>query len=282
MKRTPAVSGLFYESNPDDLAEEIQSCFNNSSLGIGKLPKLGNSRSHIYGAVVPHAGYMYSGAIATHSYYHLVENGFPETFIILCPNHTGDCSSVVSVFNEGKWETPLGSVDIDSEFADVLISNLAIANSDAIGHIREHSCEVHLPFLQYFSNDFKIVPIIISIQDLETSNILAKGIVEVSKNLSRNISIIASTDLSHYVDSKTAKFYDEMVLEDIVNLDENQLIEDVKENNISMCGYGPVATTIIACKLLGANTFELLKYGNSGDSSGDFDRVVGYGSGIFK
>jgi AmmeMemoRadiSam system protein B len=119
MIREPVVSGLFYNNGPDTLSKEIENCFLNKDLGPGKIPNLSvksqsKDYSKIYGAVVPHAGYIYSGALASNSYYELVENGFPETFIILSPNHTGECSSNISIFNEGYWKTPFGNVNVDS------------------------------------------------------------------------------------------------------------------------------------------------------------------------
>jgi AmmeMemoRadiSam system protein B len=287
MIREPIVSGLFYNNDSDALSKEIESYFLNKDLGPGKIPNLGarihsKDYSKIYGAVVPHAGYMYSGAVASNSYFELVENGFPETFIILSPNHTGECSSNISIFNDGHWKTPLGNVNVDNDFANDLISNLSTAKSDFKGHLNEHGCEVHLPFLQYFSNDFKIVPIIISQQDMDTSQELADGIIKTINNLSRNVSIIASTDLTHYQPYDLASNQDLTILDLISKLDENELYNFVKKHNISMCGYGPTMTSIKACKQLGAKQFQVLKYATSGDISGDYNSVVGYGSGIFK
>lgn len=300
MIRKPTVAGLFYDNNPMDLRKNIGQCFTHR-LGPGKIPNLGPFRtfedfnttnnglnidgsslnkSNIYGAVVPHAGYSYSGPIAAHAYYKIVENGFPETFIMLCPNHTG-LGSGISIFDKGKWNTPLGDAEIDEEFAKQLISNSNIIDSDTLAHLREHSCEVHLPFLQYFSKDFKIVPIVMGMQDIKTASEIAKAIVKTINDLNRSVIIIASTDLTHYESKSTAEQKDKLILDSIENMDEFALLKSVENNGITMCGYGPTISTIISSRNLGAEKGKILKYATSGDISGDLDSVVGYCSAIF-
>lgn len=294
MIRKPAVAGLFYDSNPENLKKNIEGCFKHK-LGPGKVPKLGISRDfekfkkenqsnsqqmNIYGSVIPHAGYAYSGPIAAHAYYKIVENGYPETFIILCPNHTG-LGTGVSIFNEGKWNTPLGDVEIDEEFANNMILNSDFIDSDFSAHSKEHSCEIHLPFLQYFSNDFKIVPIAMWVQNMETSSDISDAIVKTAKKLKRSISIIASTDLTHYEPKSVAEKQDKFILDAISNMDEFALLNAVETRGITMCGYGPTISTIKASRVLGAKKGEILKYATSGDISGDLSSVVGYCSAIF-
>ena len=154
MLRQPAVAGSFYPNDPENLKRLIESCFLDDS-GVGHIPELNSFKGSDYpiNVMVPHAGYQYSGAIASHGYCEIVKNGFPEVLIIISPNHTG-FGSEISVFNEGEWITPLGNVEVDKEFADSIIEFSDIASADFTAHIREHSIEVQLPFLQYFSNDF--------------------------------------------------------------------------------------------------------------------------------
>jgi len=230
--------------------------------------------------MAPHAGYLYSGPIAAHSYYKIVEDGFPETFVILCPNHTG-LGSGISTMLEGEWETPLGNVQIDTQFAKELIKDSGIIDSDPSSHVQEHSCEVQLPFLQYFSKDFKIVPISMWIQDLETSYEIGKSIKNTAKTLKKDIVVIASSDLTHYKPQNIANKNDMQVLDAVSSMDERLMIKRVMDLNVTMCGYGPVATTIIASKELGAENAEMLKYATSGDLTGDLSAVVGYASAVF-
>jgi len=285
MIRKPAVAGLFYDSNPDDLKKTIEWCFNHK-LGPGKIPELGISHNddlndNIYGAVVPHAGYSYSGPVAAHAYSEIVENGFPETFIILCPNHTG-LGTGISIFKEGVWNTPLGNVEIDEELAEEMIINSDSIDFDTSAHIKEHSCEVHLPFLQYFSNDFKIVPVVMWMQDMKSGLDIANSIVESAKKLGRSILVIASTDLTHYESKQIAEKKDKLILDAISNMDEYSLLRTVENFGITMCGYGPTIAAIKASKSLGAKKGKILKYATSGDISGDLSSVVGYCSAIFE
>ena len=244
MLRQPAVAGAFYPEDPETLKRLIESCFLDDS-GVGYIPELNSFKGREYpiNVMVPHAGYQYSGAIASKGYCEIVKNGFPEVFIILSPNHTG-YGSEISVFNEGEWITPLGSVEVDEEFAEGIIEFSDIASADFTAHIREHSIEVQLPFLQYFSADFKIVPITIGNQNFVTSNDLANAIFEAGNMF--------------------------------------KLFEEVVQYNITMCGYGPVMTTISLSKRCGKTDAEILAYGTSGDVTGDFTSVVGYASGVFK
>ena len=282
MLRQPAVAGAFYPDNPEKLVELIESSFLDDA-GVGHIPKLKSFEDKDYpiNVMVPHAGYQYSGAIASHGYCKIVENGFPEVFIIISPNHTG-FGSEISVFNEGSWITPLGNVEVDAEFADAVIDASDFASADFTAHIREHSIEVQLPFLQYFSDDFKIVPITMGRQNFVTSSDLAKAIFEAADKLDKSYCVIASTDLSHFNNQEKANKVDAFVLEDIEEMNEFKLFVEVVQYNITMCGYGPVMTTMSLSKKVNKNTSEILAYGTSGDVSGDFTSVVGYASGIFK
>ncbi|MGZ7107385.1 MAG: MEMO1 family protein [Methanobacterium sp.] len=277
MIRKPAVAGIFYERNPDSLKRQIEWCFKHK-YGPGKIPEIGNKRK-IKGLMAPHAGYSYSGPIAAHAYSKIVEDGFPDTFVILCPNHTG-MGSAISTMIEGEWETPLGNVEIDTQFARKLVED-GLIDSDDSSHVQEHSCEVHLPFLQYFSQDFRIVPISMWMQDLDISEEIGRSIKETAQELGRDIVVLASSDMTHYKPAEIASKTDKQVLEAISQLNEKLMIKRVMELNVTMCGYGPVAATIVASKELGAQNAEILKYATSGDLTGDLSAVVGYASAIF-
>lgn len=282
MIRQPAVAGAFYPEDADSLKRLIESCFLDDA-GAGEIPEINGFEGKDYPIhiMVPHAGYQYSGPIASHGYCKLVQNGFPEVFIILSPNHTG-LGSEISVFNEGEWITPLGNVEVDGEFADEIISNSDYASADFTAHIREHSIEVQLPFLQYFSSDFKIVPVTMGNQNFVTSSDLARAIFEAGNKLDKSYCVIASTDLSHYNTQERANKVDGFVLEDIEEMNEFKLFEEIVQYNITMCGYGPVMTAISLSKKQGLDTSEILAYRTSGDVTGDFSSVVGYASGVFK
>ncbi len=282
MIRKPAVAGSFYPDNPETLKKTIEDCFM-SKFGVGSIPELKtfDGKDYPINVMVPHAGYIYSGSVASHGYCQIVQNGFPEVFIILSPNHTG-YGSEISVFNEGEWITPLGNVKIDEDFADSIIECSDAASPDFDAHLFEHSIEVQLPFLQYFSNDFKIVPIVMGSQSFSASNDLAKAIFDAAQKLNKSYCVIASTDLSHFNTQEKANKVDGFVLEDIKHMNEFKLYEEIIQYNITMCGYGPVMTTIALSKMCDKHICEIFQYKTSGDVTGDLTSVVGYASGIFK
>lgn len=280
MIRKPAVAGYFYESDKNSLKKRIEWCYTHK-VGPGRIPgDFGHERS-IYGLISPHAGYEFSGPVAAHSYLELAEDGFPETVIILCPNHTG-MGSGLSTMTEGSWLTPLGEVEIDGELASQLVQNYPLLDDDPSAHTREHSCEVQLPFLQELSTDFKFVPICMMMQDLETSRELGLVIAETALKMERDLVVIASTDFTHQMPHEVAQAQDAKVLEAIASLDEEGMMNRIIEYSVTMCGYGPVATTMVASKAMGAESAQILKYATSGDTSGNYASVVGYGSVVFR
>ncbi len=278
--RHPSQAGTFYAGSAATLRSEVESCFKHK-YGPGRTPKVKKDKPRkIVGLVVPHAGYMYSGHIAAHSYLTLGSDGTPKTVVLLGPNHTG-LGSGISISTEGAWRTPLGDVAIDSDVANQIWRTSEIIDVDEEAHRFEHSIEVQLPFLQYlYGCSFKFVPICFMMQDLETCKEVGKAIGSIGKDHSPVV--IASTDLTHYESSQVAQQKDSMVIEAIIDLDEDRLYEAVISQNISMCGYGPVISAIVAAKELGSEAARLLSYGTSGDISGDRDAVVGYASLSFE
>jgi len=271
--RRPCVAGAFYPADPERLRQTIESCFTHR-LGPGGLPKPASVERRIVSVVCPHAGYMYSGPVAAHSYYHLAAEARPESVVVIGPNHTG-LGSPVAMMNRGAWETPLGEVEIDGGLADAIFEASGLIDIDGMAHLREHSIEVQLPFLQYiYGSDLRFVPICMGFQDLETSR-------EVGRAVARAVGeadavIVASTDLTHQEPQASANRKDQMVIESILSLDEAALQERVRANGITMCGYGPVSAALVASKMIGAAGAELLAYHTSGDVTGDYSAVVGY------
>jgi MEMO1 family protein len=284
MIRKPAVAGLFYEGNPDSLKKQIEECFKHQ-LGPGKIPEELGSKRDIKGVVVPHAGYTYSGPVAANSYYKIAEDGLPETFIVIGPNHTG-MGSGVSTMLEGAWRTPLGDMEIDEEFAQKMVLNGGIIDSDPAAHIQEHSAEVQLPFLQYLqeksSANPKFVPVCMWMQDMETAIEVGNSICKTAEELDRDVVVVASTDLTHYRPREIAHKNDMHVLDAIKAMDENLMFLRVAALDVTMCGYGPVAAAMIASKKMGASNCEVERYATSGDTTGDYSSVVGYASAVFR
>jgi len=278
MIRRAVVAGMFYSLDPKELKENIMNCFLHK-LGPGKLPEeIGNLESTILGLVAPHAGYIYSGATAAHSYFELSQEKMPDVFILLGPNHT-PLGSGISLMKSGVWKTPLGDVSIDSDAAEAILNadEENIIDAESTGHQSEHSIEVQLPFLQFLYGDtFRFVPISMMLQDVRTAKDVGQAIAQGLKNSGKNAVIIASTDFSHYEPHETAQDKDRKAVDAILDLNEEKLYDTVSSLNISMCGYGPVMAMLTATKLLGAKNAKLLSYTTSGDTSGNYNQVVGY------
>src|SRR3990170_2080980 len=212
--RTPAVAGMFYPSEPRELKSLVHDCFMHP-FGPGKVSP-SESTKKIFGIICPHAGYVYSGPIACHSFYKISSSPI-ELFIIIGPNHWGIGCNVASM-KDCSWETPLGNVEVDSE---------------SVKELSKISGTIELDFF------------------------------------------------SHYEENNFAHKQDKALIEPILNLDLNSFYKILNEKKITACGYGAIATTMVACKELGATKGELLKYATSGDITGDKSSVVGYGSIIF-
>jgi MEMO1 family protein len=273
--RRPNFAGSFYPRDPQRLRGDIESCFKHV-LGPGRLPAEGKKQRTITAIVCPHAGYMYSGPVAAHSYLALSEEKKPDTAIIICPNHTG-VGSALSLMGEGVWETPLGRISIDEETSRTIFDASGMVDMDESAHTYEHSIEVQLPFLQYlYGSTIRIVPICMGLQDLDISRNLGETIANSTK--SKNTVIIASTDMTHQESQQSATHKDRLVLDAIEAMDEKRVQETVESHRITMCGYGPVSVAIIASKKLGADRAEILSYHTSGDITGDRGAVVGYAS----
>jgi AmmeMemoRadiSam system protein B len=269
--RKPAVSGMFYSGSARELKEQIEWCYKHE-LGPGAIPQVNNKGPRkIVAIVVPHAGYYYSGPVAAYAYKELAEDGIFDTAVILGPNHTG-YGSPVSLWAEGDWSTPLGEVEVNKKLAERLLGD--VIEADETAHIHEHSIEVQLPWLQYLYGKVRIVPITMLAQDIETARIVGKSIGQAGENLI----VIASSDLTHYEPHSLAMEKDSSVIKAIIALDEEELYERCERLGCTMCGYGPVAAAIVASKEMKGKKASLLKYATSGDTSGDFSRVVGYGS----
>jgi len=273
--RKPAVAGSFYPASKETLLQMIENCFTHS-YGPQKKPPVESSRK-IIGMVCPHAGYMYSGPVAAHSYY-AASSLNVDLVIIIGPNHYGIGSGVATT-KEGSWETPLGLIDVDANAAENVAKISGIVDFDDYAHSEDHCLEVQLPMLQYIYEQFKILPIIMWMQDKDTATDVGKAVAEIVKD--RNALLIASSDFTHYEPNEEAHRKDKELINAILELDVNRYYTVLRKLEVSACGYGAIASVMIAAKILGAKKGELLKYATSGDVAGKKDSVVGYGSILF-
>lgn len=273
--RTPAVAGMFYPSEKNKLTKLIEDCFLHK-FGPGKKPPK-KLESKIFGVICPHAGFVYSGPIACNSLYSISSES-PELFIIIGPNHWGIGRSVATM-KDCEWQTPLGNVQVDSESAEEISKLSKTIEPDYFSHTREHSIEVQIPILQNIFSNFKILPISLVNQSKEVAMDVGLAIAKIARK--KNVMIIGSSDFTHYEPNEFAHEQDMALIEPILEMDVDKFYDVLQKRKVSACGYGAIASTIIACKDLGAIKGELLKYATSGDVTGDMSSVVGYGSIVF-
>ena len=260
------MAGQFYAGTETTLRKQIDDCFTHT-LGPGEIPPLNPSGERtIKGVVSPHAGYMFSGPVAAHCFAALAKDGFPETFIVIGPNHQGMGSGVAVTTHD--FETPLGVMETDKELAAAI--HEGIIDDDLTAHKYEHSIEVQVPFIQYFSKTAKFVPVCMLLQDYSTAAEVGKIIGRAIEG--RDAVVVASTDFSHYVSPEKAEADDMLAIQQILELNAEGLEKTVRANRISMCGFGPVMAMLEAVNGSGA---ELLKYSSSGDIR-PMSEVVGY------
>jgi AmmeMemoRadiSam system protein B/AmmeMemoRadiSam system protein A len=267
MNRQPVVAGQFYPASAYQLRAMLKQMVDEEA-----------EKQDAIGLVCPHAGYVYSGPVAGAV---ISRVKFKDTFIILGPNHTGR-GKPLSIIAGGKWKTPLGEVEVDSELAGRLLSITNHLQEDDAAHLYEHSIEVQLPFLQYFKPDIKIVPIILSFASIDAYREIGRELARAINDTKKEAVILASSDMTHYEPHDVAVRKDRQAIDAILHLDEDELFQKVEEHHISMCGVAPVASLIVAARELGATSAELVKYQTSGDTSADYSAVVGYAGIIIK
>jgi MEMO1 family protein len=259
--RHPAVAGRFYPRDPGTLRRDLECYLAPKTATVSAL-----------GCVAPHAGYIYSGAVAGAVYSKLQ---IPKRCIVLCPNHTG-LGEPLSIMTGAAWETPLGIVPIDSPLAEALQRQFPTLIEDSDAHRKEHAIEVQLPFLQTLKSDLTFVPIALGTGRFEVLESLGEAMAEVLREQEEPVLMIASSDMNHYENDSVTRVKDHKAIDRILALDARGLFDVVMKEQISMCGFGPTVAMLTAAKRLGAASAELVMYATSGDVSGDQEMVVGY------
>jgi AmmeMemoRadiSam system protein B len=284
-RRAPAVAGMFYPDNARELRALIDQSFSDQRFGPGRILtsslSVNEQPRKIYGIVSPHAGYVYSGAVAANGFYEAASVNFRDV-IMVGPNHYG-IGSWVAAMKDGTWETPLGDVQINSEMAEEIRRRSPALDFDDYAHSRDHCLEVQLPFLQRIKQEFKIVPVVLVSQNRDIALDLGNAISQTIKEMDtlESTLLLASSDFTHYEPNSEAHKKDGELIKTILSLDVNKFYTILERMNISACGYGAIATMMVAAKNLGAKRGELLKYATSGDVTGDLSAVVGYSSIVF-
>jgi len=261
MKRMPAVSGQFYPGTASGL-----------SRALLELTREVGEPEHAIGVVSPHAGYVYSGAVAGELFSSV---RVPGRVVIFCPNHTG-IGEDVAIMSRGAWRMPWGDVPIDEELASRLETACPLLREDASAHSREHAIEVQLPFLHRFRPDVRIVPVALGRLSLEECRNLGERVAEAIAGDPEPPLLVASSDMSHYVPDAVARKKDRLAIDRMLALDPEGLHATVRTERISMCGVLPATVVLFAARRLGATSARLVRYATSGDVSRDFEQVVGY------
>lgn len=275
--RYEAVCGTFYQAPAQGLTRQVDSFLANARKEVKQIDAKA--------IVCPHAGYMYSGQAAAYSFASVEAKLKKEntTVVMIGPNHTG-MGEMISVSFD-TWRTPIGKSEADLKLAGAIIKKDMLISKNEVAHLREHSLEVQLPFLQRINPKIKIVPICLGAQDFEVARRVAKAVFEACAQKefeNRNIVVLASSDFTHYESGEAAKKMDAMPLEYIRQMNSYEFEREVQERDLSICGHGAIAAAMEYAKLAGAKEGRVLKYTNSGiESCGGEEKVVSYASIAF-
>ena len=266
MIRRPCVANHFYPGDPKVLRDTVRSF-------VAR-----DGKEEAIGVLSPHAGYIYSGKVAgmVFSAIHI-----PDDVVLLGPNHTG-LGEVAALYPHGTWETPLGGVRINEDLARLILGEVTMIRGDTAAHLREHSLEVQLPFLQYFNPSVRIVPIAFMHMDYERSIEIGKALGRVLKGYGREVLVVISSDMNHYESQDVTEMKDMEAIGKMLKLDLEGLWRVVRDRDISMCGIVPAIVGFQACIEMGAREAKLVKHMTSGEVSGDYGHVVGYAGIILK
>ena len=268
MIRETFVAGSFYPDREEALL---------SAIGALVPSILETEKHEAIGAMVPHAGYLYSGRVAGDVYGRIKSR---DTFVIIGPNHTGMGNRFsMSMYD---WATPIGEIKADIDLAEEIMRIAPFIKDDPASHAAEHSIEVQLPFIKKLFPDALIVPLCISSSDISELKAAGEAIAEAVKTSGKGVTILASSDMTHYEPRISASKKDKRAIEAVLAMDAPRLVETVYKEQISMCGWGPSAIMIFAAKELGAETGELVMYSDSGEITGNESEVVGYAGIILK
>lgn len=263
--RHAVVSGAFYPADKDELRSLIGRYLNN-------VPEQ-NIPDTVSVLIAPHAGYIYSGQVAAYAY-KCIENKKYDAVFVLAPSHYHHFAGA-SIFDGNSYETPLGSIPLATDIIEELKKTNPLISYHAAAHTREHSLEVHLPFLQVvLGSDFSLVPIVMGDAQYETARSVAESISLIAQK--KNVLVVASTDLSHFLKYDEAVSIDRYTVENLSTVSAIELSNFFKMKPESACGKNPILTALLYAGIVDADKRHVLYYANSGDSAGDKNRVVGY------
>jgi len=272
--RQPGVAGAFYPADPKALTTMMD-----DMLAHASLPQISDP---IIAAVAPHAGYQFSGPVAAYTYAALKGRKYTRV-VVIAPSHF-EAFDFTSVYDGDAYVTPLGTVHVDKAFAARLAKMSPTIKLSSRGHTptsqgAEHALEVELPWLQHVLADFQLVPVVMGDQSYESSRAL--GVALASMIQDNETLVLASSDLSHYHPYDDAVKIDHKTLGALESWDYFSMSRNFEMRVWEACGGAPIVAAMIAAERMGANEARVLKYANSGDTTGDHSRVVGYSADLF-
>ncbi|MBU1109395.1 MAG: AmmeMemoRadiSam system protein B [Candidatus Riflebacteria bacterium] len=279
MKREPIVAGKFYQERPEQLRKQLKDCFEHK---LGVRNEVSASTGRLLGLISPHAGYMFSGPVASHAFARLRdEKPLPRTLILFGPKHTHH-GARFSVSAADSWKTPLGSLEVDQTLCRRLVAGVSALESDNDAHLYEHSLEVQLPFVQYCLDTMpKIVPIAFAYASFEEIEAVAVAIGKVlADEPSGSFCFVCSSDFSHDTPRNEAYRLDAEVIEKITSLDARGFYDLVVGEDRSVCGLMPISVALVLLQHQKARA-RLLKYATSMDVM-EHERGVGYAAIVFE
>jgi MEMO1 family protein len=260
--RPPAVAGMFYEARAERLDRDVRKLLDSG----------GEPAQAAFGAIVPHAGYVYSGPVAGAVYARLK---IPAVAIILCPNHTGR-GARASLEPSDAWRTPLGDVAVSRRLSGRVRELAPSLETDTAAHSREHSLEVQLPFLRVVRPEIEIVPICLGARDLDVCREVGEAIAAIRSEEAEPPLLLASSDMNHYESRTVGRRKDDRALARIEAIDPEGLFTTVFSEGISMCGVLPATALLFAARQSGVKAARVVARRDSGDETGDVSSVVGY------
>ncbi len=266
--RKAFVAGQFYPADPTRLTGAVSEYLQ----GGAALAETGSRAQRALAIMAPHAGYVYSGAVAGTAYSAVK---IPDTVVLIGPNHTG-LGDRAALPTAEAWQSPLGRIDINRPLAELIEASHRLFTFDDMAHANEHSLEVQLPFIQFINPKAAIVPITVSTCDIDECRELGTGLARAIKAYGKDVLIVISSDMNHYESDRVTREKDQMAIAQCLRLDSTALLEVCGKRAVTMCGAVPMAIGMIAAKELGAKSSILTGYATSGEVSHDTEQVVGY------
>ena len=270
--RPSPIAGAWYEGNPQALARVVD-----QYLDQAVLPEL---PGEVIAVIAPHAGHIYSGPVAGYAFA-AVRGRTPDIVAVLSPMHQPYYESLLTTAHSA-YETPLGQVPVDSDIVAKLDSCLRTSlgyGLTPVSYDHEHSLEIELPFLQRaLGAGFKLLPVMVRSQSAKVSQQLGADLAETL--CGTNALIVASTDLSHFYTQDEAVAFDTEMLRRIESFSPEDVFSAEKDRQGFACGLGALTAVLWAAKAMGASTVKVLRHATSGDVTGDYSSVVGYGAAV--